>query len=222
MRRIVVSEFVTLDGVAEEPGKWSFPFWSEESAKFKEHELLATDALLLGRLTYEGFAAAWPTMKDTGEFGERMNSIKKYVVSRTLKNPTWNNTTVITADPRLGLADPGAAGRAIQGIVGGIGFLGAGVILHEARNNRVRNLTTAATIWMSAALGIACGLGAWRMGSVAAILVLIVLTLGLKIDRALFGRLGPDDLTGDDRGPNDREPSDRSPLRGPPSSSGQG
>jgi len=130
--------------------------------------------------------------------------------------------TVITADPRLGLADPGAAGRAIQGIVGGIGFLGAGVILHEARNNRVRNLTTAATIWMSAALGIACGLGAWRMGSVAAILVLIVLTLGLKIDRALFGRLGPDDLTGDDRGPNDREPSDRSPLRGPPSSSGQG
>ena len=94
--RLVATEYVSVDGVMDEPGKWSFPFWSEEAAKFKEEELLATDALLLGRLTYEGFAAAWPTMKGTGEFGERMNSIKKYVVSSTLKNPTWSNTTVST------------------------------------------------------------------------------------------------------------------------------
>jgi len=97
--RLVATEYLSVDGVMEEPGHWSFPFWSAEAAKFKEEELHGTDALLLGRLTYEGFAAAWPTMKDTGEFGDRMNSIKKYVVSSTLKNPTWTNTTVITGDP---------------------------------------------------------------------------------------------------------------------------
>jgi len=109
--RLVATEYVSVDGVMDEPGKWSFPFWSEEAAKFKEEELLATDALLLGRLTYEGFAAAWPTMKGTGEFGQRMNSIKKYVVSSTLKNPTWSNTTVINGDPVEGIkklrAEPG-------------------------------------------------------------------------------------------------------------------
>jgi dihydrofolate reductase len=97
--RLVATEYVSVDGVMDEPGHWSFAFWSEEASKFKEEELHATDALLLGRVTYEGFAAAWPTMKDTGEFGERMNSIKKYVVSSTLTNPTWNNTTVIAGDP---------------------------------------------------------------------------------------------------------------------------
>ncbi|MBV9567921.1 MAG: MgtC/SapB family protein [Hyphomicrobiales bacterium] len=98
--------------------------------------------------------------------------------------------TVITNDPRLGLADASGASRAIQGIVGGIGFLGAGVILHQGPDSRIRNLTTAATIWISAALGIACGLGAWRTGGVAAILALIVLSVGARIDHALFGRFG--------------------------------
>jgi putative Mg2+ transporter-C (MgtC) family protein len=101
--------------------------------------------------------------------------------------------TVITDDPRVGLADTASAGRAIQGIVGGIGFLGAGVILHEGGDKRVHNLTTAAIIWMSAALGIACGIGAWRMGGLAAILALLVLTLGLRVDHFLYGRLGPED-----------------------------
>jgi putative Mg2+ transporter-C (MgtC) family protein len=95
--------------------------------------------------------------------------------------------TTIAAD-RLGSVDPTAAGHAIQGVVGGIGFLGAGVILHDARQRLVRNLNTAATIWISAALGIACGLGAWRTGTLAAILTLGVLTLGLRLDRALYGR----------------------------------
>jgi putative Mg2+ transporter-C (MgtC) family protein len=96
--------------------------------------------------------------------------------------------TVITSEPRLGFSDPSS--RTIQGIVGGIGFLGAGVILHQGPESRIRNLTTAATIWISAALGIACGLGAWRTGGVAAVLALIVLTLGARIDHALFGRFG--------------------------------
>src|SRR5437762_2263912 len=88
--RLVATEYVSLDGVMEEPGQWSFPFFSEDAGKFKYDELFASDALLLGRLTYEGFAAAWPTMTGTGDFGERMNSMPKYVASRTLKEPAWN------------------------------------------------------------------------------------------------------------------------------------
>jgi putative Mg2+ transporter-C (MgtC) family protein len=98
--------------------------------------------------------------------------------------------TVITTEPRPGFSDPSAVSRAIQGIVGGIGFLGAGVILHQGPESRIRNLTTAATIWISAALGIACGMGAWKTGGVAAVLALIVLSLGARIDHALFGRFG--------------------------------
>ncbi|MBV8449590.1 MAG: MgtC/SapB family protein [Hyphomicrobiales bacterium] len=98
--------------------------------------------------------------------------------------------TVLTNDSRLGIADASGTSRAIQGIVGGIGFLGAGVILHQGPESRIRNLTTAAIIWVCAALGIACGLGAWRTGGVAAVLALIVLSFGAKIDRALFGRFG--------------------------------
>ncbi len=98
MRKLVVSEYVTLDGVMENPGgSWSFQFWNEEAAKYKYDELFASDALLLGRVTYEGFAAAWPTMTGTGEFGERMNSLPKYVVSTTLSDLTWNNSRLIKA-----------------------------------------------------------------------------------------------------------------------------
>ncbi|MHB8645748.1 MAG: dihydrofolate reductase family protein [Thermomicrobiales bacterium] len=95
MRRLIVTEYVTLDGIMEEPGKWSFQFWNEEAAKYKYDELFASDALLLGRVTYQGFAAAWPTMTGTGEFGERMNSIPKFVVSTTLEAVEWNNSTLI-------------------------------------------------------------------------------------------------------------------------------
>jgi dihydrofolate reductase len=92
-RNVVASLYVTLDGYIDEPGQWSFPFWSEEASQFKARELFASDALLLGRLTYEGFAAAWPTM-DAGEFGEKMNSMPKYVASRTLQTATWNATII--------------------------------------------------------------------------------------------------------------------------------
>src|SRR5579864_1156039 len=93
-RRVVASTYVTLDGYIDEPGRWSFPFWSKEASDFKARELFASDALLLGRVTYEGFAAAWPTMEGTGEFGEKMNSMPKYVASRTLENATWNATII--------------------------------------------------------------------------------------------------------------------------------
>lgn len=95
MRKVVVSTFVTLDGVMEEP-MWTFPYWNPDVAKFKLDELMASDAQLLGRKTYEGFAEAWPDREDEAGFGQRMNSIPKYVVSTTLENPTWNNTHVIS------------------------------------------------------------------------------------------------------------------------------
>jgi dihydrofolate reductase len=105
MGRIVVTEFVSLDGVIEAPGGgeeyrhggWSFEIdRGPEGDKFKLNETLATEALLLGRVTYEGFAAAWPTMQ--GEFADKFNGMPKYVVSSTLKQPEWNNTTVLRGD----------------------------------------------------------------------------------------------------------------------------
>jgi dihydrofolate reductase len=98
VRRIVVSEFVSLDGVVEDP-RWTFRFGSEEQERFKLDELAASDALLLGRMTYEGFAAAWPRMNDEEGFADRMNGYPKYVVSTTLEEPLeWNNSTLIKGD----------------------------------------------------------------------------------------------------------------------------
>jgi dihydrofolate reductase len=94
MRKLVATEFVSLDGVIESPEKWSGPFGNEETMKFKVEELLATDALLLGRVTYQGFADAWPSRTDD-DFADRMNSIAKFVVSTTLEEAEWNNSTLI-------------------------------------------------------------------------------------------------------------------------------
>lgn len=93
-RRVVATTYLTLDGYFDEPGLWSMPFWSDEAAQFKSRELVASDAQLLGRVTYEGFAAAWPTMQGTGEFGQKMNTMPKYVASRTLDTATWNATII--------------------------------------------------------------------------------------------------------------------------------
>jgi dihydrofolate reductase len=98
MSKIVASEFVTVDGVMEDPGGaegfkyggWTFAFGSAAQQQWKAQELIQADALLLGRRTYEGFAAAWPTMPGTGAYGERMNSLPKYVASTTLTDMTWN------------------------------------------------------------------------------------------------------------------------------------
>jgi dihydrofolate reductase len=95
MRKVVVSEFVTLDGVMEDP-RWTFQFPGDHMFT-KSDELFASDALLLGRVTYEGFAAAWPTMKmEPMDYADKMNGIRKYVVSTTLRGAKWNNSRVIS------------------------------------------------------------------------------------------------------------------------------
>jgi dihydrofolate reductase len=105
MSRVVVSQFVSVDGVIEDPGGsegwdrggWAFRFdRGPEGDKFKLDEVMESDALLLGRVTYEGFAEAWPSRE--GEFADKFNTMRKYVVSTTLKDPSWNNSTVIDGD----------------------------------------------------------------------------------------------------------------------------
>jgi dihydrofolate reductase len=107
MRKVVVSQFVSLDGVMEDPGgsegtplgAWSFQFdRGPDGDKFKLDEVMEAEALLLGRVTYEGFAAAWPGMEDPVGFADKMNGMPKYIVSSTLENPEWNNSTVISGD----------------------------------------------------------------------------------------------------------------------------
>ena len=97
-RTLAATLFMSLDGVVESPEKWSFPFWGDETQKFKLDETRASDALLLGRVTYEGFAAAWPGRKDPDGFADRFNSMPKYVASRTLKKLAWNNSHLIKGD----------------------------------------------------------------------------------------------------------------------------
>jgi dihydrofolate reductase len=107
MGRIVVTEFVSLDGVIEAPGGgeeyehggWTFEIdRGEEGDRFKLDELVEAEAQLLGRVTYEGFAAAWPRMTDEAGFAEKMNAMPKYVVSSTLREAEWNNSTVLSGD----------------------------------------------------------------------------------------------------------------------------
>lgn len=96
MRKLIVTEYLTLDGVFEEPGHWSFEYFNDEAMQYKRDELFSSDVQLLGRVTYEGFAKAWPTMPDTGDFGERMNGMPKYVASTTLTHADWQNSTIIS------------------------------------------------------------------------------------------------------------------------------
>jgi dihydrofolate reductase len=112
--KIVVSQFVTLDGVFEDPGGsegmerggWAFRYErGEEGDRFKLDEVMASDALLLGRVTYAGFAAAWPSRQDEFGFADKFNGMRKYVVSSTLTDPEWNNTEVVTLDEVAGLRD---------------------------------------------------------------------------------------------------------------------
>ena len=103
MRRVIASMFVSLDGVMEDPGGaekfkhggWTMAYWGDDIGKFKFDELFASDTLLLGRLTYQGFAAAWPSRKDDAGFAEKMNKLPKVVVSTTLKEVEWQNSRLI-------------------------------------------------------------------------------------------------------------------------------
>jgi dihydrofolate reductase len=112
MGKLVVTEFVSLDGVFEDPGGaedyehggWTFEYdRGDDGNQFKLDELMEAEAQLLGRVTYEGFAAAWPSRE--GPFAEKLNNDPKYVVSTTLTDPAWQNTTVISADDVPGLKE---------------------------------------------------------------------------------------------------------------------
>ncbi len=139
MGRIVVTEFVSLDGVIGAPGGgedfkhggWTFEVdRGEEGDKFKLDELVEADAQLLGRVTYEGFAAAWPTMEDGAGFAEKMNGMPKYVVSSTLQEASWENSTILRGE----LADEVAKlHREIDGVilVAGSAQLVQGLLEHD-------------------------------------------------------------------------------------------
>ncbi|HEY3552442.1 MAG TPA: dihydrofolate reductase family protein [Solirubrobacterales bacterium] len=108
MGKLVVTEFISLDGVVEDPGGaedyrhggWTFELErGADGDKFKLEELMEAEAQLLGRVTYEGFAAAWPKMEDEAGFAEKMNAMPKYVVSSTLEQADWQNTTILSGDP---------------------------------------------------------------------------------------------------------------------------
>lgn len=138
MGRIVVSEFVTIDGVFEDPGGaegfrhggWAFQFDRGPAGDaYKLEELLAADALLLGRTTYLGFARAWPSITDEQGFADKMNAMRKYVVSSTLPGAeaTWNNSTILRDDAFAQLASlRGEPGREL--LVAGSGTLAGGLI----------------------------------------------------------------------------------------------
>ena len=113
MGKIVVTEFVSLDGIVEAPGGgedykhagWTFEIdRGKEGDAFKLDELREAEAQLLGRVTYEGFAAAWPTMEDEAGFAEKMNAMPKYVVSSTLQEAEWNNSTILNGDVAVEVA----------------------------------------------------------------------------------------------------------------------
>jgi class 3 adenylate cyclase/dihydrofolate reductase len=114
LRKLIASEFVTLDGVMEAPGHdqhrdgrnaWALQYAGEDQQRFKIDELFNADGILLGRVTYEIFAAFWPTAPKDEGFADRMNSIPKYVVSKTLKSASWTNTTILSGDPTQEVAE---------------------------------------------------------------------------------------------------------------------
>jgi dihydrofolate reductase len=94
MRKLKIAMYVSLDGVVEDPA-WTGPYWNDELAQLQADYLYSSDALVLGRVTYQGFAAAWPGMEEaTGDFGKKMNSMPKFVASRTVGEPEWNATVM--------------------------------------------------------------------------------------------------------------------------------
>ena len=100
MSKVVVTAFVSMDGVMEAPEQWSFPYWNGTLERFKSAELEAADAQLLGRNTYETFAEAWPSR--SGSYADRLNQSPKYVVSTSLQRAEWNNSHVLSGGDRLG------------------------------------------------------------------------------------------------------------------------
>ncbi len=138
MGKIVVTEFVSLDGVMEDPGGaegtpaggWAFRFErGSDGDTYKLEELMDAEAMLLGRVTYEGFARAWPTIEDEQGFAARMNSMPKYVVSSSIEDAGWENSTVLRGDP---VAEVTALRRKIDGNILVAGSTSLVHALHDA------------------------------------------------------------------------------------------
>jgi dihydrofolate reductase len=141
MAKLVVTQFVSLDGVFEDPGgsegkphgAWTFPYWNDQIAKFKTDELMASDSQLLGRVTYQGFADAWPGRQpakpEEDPFTDRMNSMPKYVVSTTLTRADWNNSHLISRN----VVDEISRLRQQEG--GDILVAGSGTLVQTLRQN---------------------------------------------------------------------------------------
>ena len=137
MGKLVVTEFVSVDGVFEDPGGaedyehggWTFEYdRGEEGNQFKMDELVEAEAHLLGRVTYEGFAEAWPSRE--GEFADRLNNDRKVVVSTTLTDPEWNNTTVISDEVPKKIAELKNETEGVI-LVAGSGTLVATLLEHD-------------------------------------------------------------------------------------------
>lgn len=135
MRRLIVSTFITLDGVVEAPEKWSFDFHDEQNMNDALGLVLGADALLLGRRTYEGFAEAWPSRKDPMGFADKLNSMPKYVASTTLTDPTWSGTTVLDG-----------SGGDVAGQVADLKQSGDGDLLVYGSSTLVRHLLAAGQV----------------------------------------------------------------------------
>jgi dihydrofolate reductase len=123
MRRLVVSEYVTLDGIVESPEQWQFPYLSPDVAEFIQTQIAGFETLLLGRRTYDVFAAAWPS-RTNNEFGvaDKLNRMPKFVVSTTLQRVDWNNSTLIPKDVTK------EVGRLKQGSKGEVAVIGSATL----------------------------------------------------------------------------------------------
>jgi dihydrofolate reductase len=104
VRKLIVREFLTADGVMEAPNEWHGPYFDDDMARTVAGQMAGSDALLLGRTTYQGFAEAWPAMPDEPG-ADFMNGVAKYVISTTLEKAEWNNSTVISEDPAAGIRE---------------------------------------------------------------------------------------------------------------------
>ncbi|MGH2972700.1 MAG: dihydrofolate reductase family protein [Gaiellaceae bacterium] len=130
MKKLKLAVYVSLDGVVEDPS-WTGPFWSDQLADMQAEYLYSSDALVLGRVTYEGFAAAWPGMEEsTGDFGKKMNSMPKHVASRTLRDAEWN-ATVIEGDAGAAIA------KLKEGDGGDLLLYGSGTLVDELTRHRL-------------------------------------------------------------------------------------
>lgn len=132
MRKIIVSEFLTLDGVMEANERWQFPYFSDDLAEFNKAQILALDSILLGRVTYEIFASSWP-YRTNNEFGiaDKLNSTPKFVVSSTLKKAEWNNSTIINGNVLQRISD------LKQQSGGDIGITGSAMLIQSLMKDNV-------------------------------------------------------------------------------------